>query len=272
MSNMLTEKLNRFKAFWKYFSAAEAINNILVVCIIVYIWNFISGAIDNPARYLPAPDIVIESSYDLIYKGLLPVYFGETMARLVAGSFIGLALGIPFGLVLGLNRTVADIFQPILNFFQAVSGIAIFPIVVIWWGNSEKTVLAIILYTAFFPVAFNVLSGVRTVPRRYVQAAQTLGASNWQIIKDVLIPGAMPHIATGSRLSIGFGWRAVIAGEMLAGRQGLGWMIFTGQDADRTHEIILGMAIIGITWIVLDRYLLRPFEADTIERWGLVQR
>ncbi|MGY9015709.1 MAG: ABC transporter permease, partial [Rhodospirillales bacterium] len=142
----------------------------------------------------------------------------------------------------------------------------------IWWGNSEKTVLAIILYTAFFPVAFNVLSGVRTVPRRYVQAAQTLGASNWQIIKDVLIPGAMPHIATGSRLSIGFGWRAVIAGEMLAGRQGLGWMIFTGQDADRTHEIILGMAIIGITWIVLDRYLLRPFEADTIERWGLVQR
>ncbi len=272
MSDVLSKKLNRFGAFWRHFSGAGAINNILVICIIVYIWNFISSTIDNPARYLPAPGTVIESSFELIYKGLLPVYFGETMARLVTGSFIGLALGIPFGLVLGLNRTVADIFQPILNFFQSVSGIAIFPIIVIWWGNSEKTVLAIILYTAFFPVAFNVLSGVRTVPRRYVQAAQTPGASNWQIIKDVLIPGAMPHIATGSRLSIGFGWRAVIAGEMLAGRQGMGWMIFTGQDADRTHEIILGMAVIGITWIVLDRYLLRPFEADTIERWGLVQR
>ena len=272
MTSNLTDKLNRFQAFWRHFSGAEAINNILVVCVILYVWNFVSGVIDNPARYLPAPDVVIFSSFDLFHKGLLPVYFGETMARLVTGSFIGLALGIPFGLALGLNKTVSDIFYPILNFFQSVSGIAIFPIIVIWWGNSEKTVLAIILYTAFFPVAFSVLSGVRTVPMRYVQAAQTLGASHWQIVKDVLIPGAMPHIATGSRLSIGFGWRAVIAGEMLAGRQGMGWMIFTGQDADRTHEVILGMVVIGLTWIVLDRYLLRPFEADTIERWGLVQR
>ena len=82
----------------------------------------------------------------------------------------------------------------------------------------------------------------------------------------------MPHIATGSRLSIGFAWRAVIAGEMLAGREGLGWMIFTAQDVDRTSEVILGMLLIGLSWIILDHYLLRPFEADTIGRWGLVQR
>ena len=89
-------------------------------------------------------------------------------------------------------------------------------------------------------------------------------------MKDVLFPGAMPHIATGSRLSIGFAWRAVIAGEMLAGRQGLGWMIFTGQDTDSTAEVILGMVMIGLTWIILDDYLLRPIEADTIERWGTI--
>ena len=264
--------LNRFLAFWRHFAAADAINLTLIIIGIFLVWMLISSTIDNPARYLPSPLVVALSSVDMIYKGLLPSYFGDTIMRLIVGSSIGLALGIPFGLALGLNKTVSDIFYPILNFFQSVSGIAIFPIIVIWWGNSEKTVLAIILYTAFFPVAFSVLSGVRTVPMRYVQAAQTLGASHWQIVKDVLIPGAMPHIATGSRLSIGFGWRAVIAGEMLAGRQGMGWMIFTGQDADRTHEVILGMVVIGLTWIVLDRYLLRPFEADTIERWGLVQR
>jgi NitT/TauT family transport system permease protein/taurine transport system permease protein len=130
----------------------------------------------------------------------------------------------------------------------------------------------VILYTSFFPIAYNVLSGVREIPIRYIQAVRTLGATRYQIIRDVLLPGAMPSIATGSRLSIGFAWRAVIAGEMLAGREGLGWMIFTGQDADRTSEVILGMVIIGITWIVLDHFLLRPLESDTIERWGLVQR
>ena len=146
----------------------------------------------------------------------------DRLARLIIGSVIGLAVGIPFGLLLGINRTVADMFYPIMNFFQSVSGIAIFPIVVIWWGNSEKTILVVILYTSFFPIAYSVLSGVREIPIRYIQAVRTLGASRYQVIRDVLLPGAMPSIATGSRLSIGFAWRAVIAGEMLAGREGLG--------------------------------------------------
>lgn len=250
----------------------DAMNLVILVIAVYIIWSVISALIDNPARYLPSPIAVAVSSVDMLYKGLLPSYFGDTLVRLIFGSTIGLLLGIPFGLLLGINRTVADMFHPIMNFFQSVSGIAIFPIIVVWWGNSDKTIFAVILYTAFFPIAFNVLSGVREIPIRYISAARTLGASRYQIIKDVLFPGAMPHIATGSRLSIGFAWRAVIAGEMLAGRQGLGWMIFTGQDADNTAEVILGMVMIGVTWIILDHYLLRPMEADTIERWELVQR
>ena len=250
----------------------DAMNLVILFVTVYIVWSLISGLIDNPARYLPSPIAVVLSSVDMLYKGLLPSYFSDTLVRLVVGSSIGLAAGIPFGLLLGLNKTVADMFHPMMNFFQSISGIAIFPIVVIWWGNSDTTVLVVILYTSFFPIAFNVLSGVREIPIRYVNAARTLGASRYQIMKDVLFPGAMPHIATGSRLSIGFAWRAVIAGEMLAGRQGLGWMIFTGQDADRTTEVILGMVMIGFTWIILDHYLLRPLEADTIERWGLVQR
>ena len=259
---------------WKLKKFLELDAMSLVILIIgVYIgWSLISQFIPNPARYLPSPIAVALSSVDMLYKGLLPSYFGDTMVRLVFGSVFGLAIGIPFGLALGINRTIADMFHPIMNFFQSVSGIAIFPILVVWWGNSEKTIFAVILYTSFFPIAFNVLSGVREVPIRYIQAVRTLGANRLQVVRDVLIPGAMPHIATGARLSIGFAWRAVIAGEMLAGREGLGWMIFTGQDADRTSEVILGMFMIGSTWILLDHFLLRPFERDTIERWGLVQR
>ncbi len=259
---------------WRFHKLMQinAMNLVLLGIGVYIVWSLTSSLIDRPDRYLPSPVAVALSSVDMLYKGLLPSYFSDTLRRLITGSAIGLALGIPFGLLLGINRTIADMFHPIMNFFQSVSGIAIFPIVVIWWGNSDTTIFAIILYTAFFPIAFNVLSGVREIPIRYIDAARTLGASRYQVIKDVLFPGAMPHIATGSRLGIGFAWRAVIAGEMLAGQQGLGWMMFTGQDADRTAEVILGMMLIGLTWIVLDHYLLRPMEADTIERWGLVQR
>ena len=264
--------LNRFLAFWRHFSGAGAINLAFVIFGILLVWTLISHAIENPARYLPSPLAVALSSFDMVYKGLLPSYFGDTISRLVVGSIFGLALGIPFGLILGINRTVADMFYPIMNFFQSISGIAIFPIIVVWFGNSDKTIFIVILYTSFFPIAFTVLSGVREIPMKYIHAARTLGANKFQIMRDVLLPGSLPHIATGSRLSIGFAWRAVIAGEMLAGREGLGWMIFTAQDVDRTSEVILGMLLIGLSWIILDHYLLRPFEADTIERWGLVQR
>lgn len=245
---------------------------VILMAAVLVAWAFISSTIERPDRYLPSPVDTILSSVDMIEKGVLISFYGDTLRRLIIGSLIGLAVGIPFGLLLGLNRTVSDMFYPIMNFFQSVSGIAIFPIIVIWFGNSDTTVMIVILYTSFFPIAFNVLSGVRSVPVRYIQAVRTLGGSRLQIVRDVLLPGAMPSVAIGARLSIGFAWRAVIAGEMLAGQAGLGNMIFAGQELDNTAQILLGMTMIGLTWIILDHFLLRPLEADTIERWGLVQR
>jgi len=107
------------------------INLTLVVICLIAVWAIISASIENPDRYLPSPMAVALSSVDMIVKGVLPSYFGDTLIRLVVGSVIGLAVGIPFGLLLGINRTVSDIFYPIMNFFQSVSGIAIFPIIVI---------------------------------------------------------------------------------------------------------------------------------------------
>lgn len=266
------ELLPRNRVQWRKFAIEGAGKLIILAIGVLVVWTLISSLIDRPDRYLPSPLATLNASVDLIYKGVLPSFYADTLTRLVVGSAIGIAVGIPFGLLLGLNRTVADMFYPIMNFFQSVSGIAIFPVIVIWFGNSDLTVLIVILYTSFFPIAFNVLTGVRSVPMRYIQAVRTLGASRFDIVKDVLLPGAMPSIAIGSRLSIGFAWRAVIAGEMLAGRPGLGNMIFAGQELDNTAQIILGMVLIGFTWIILDHFLLRPLEADTIERWGLVQR
>ena len=258
----------RARRFWRQGGVELA----LVLVFLLGAWATISGAIPRPDRYLPSPVSVLLSSVDLLWKGILPNYLGLTLWRLIVGSMIGIALGIPFGILVGLNRYVSEMFYPILNFFQSISGIALLPILMIWWGTTEKTVFGVIVYTCFFPIAFNVLTGVRSIPRLYINALRTLGASRYRIVRDVLLPGAMPSIATGARLSIGYAWRAVIAGEMLAGRRGLGWMIFSAQQADETARVVLGMVLIGMLWIVLDRFVLRPIESDTIQRWGLVQR
>ena len=258
----------RARRFWRQ----GGIELALVLLVILAAWAAISATIQRPDRYLPSPLSVALSSGDLLWKGILPNYLGQTLWRLITGSLIGIALGIPFGILVGMNRTVSDMFYPVLNFFQSISGIALLPIVMIWWGTTEKTVFAVIVYTCFFPIAFTVLAGVRSTPLIYVNALRTLGAGRLRIVRDVLVPGAMPSIATGTRLSIGYAWRAAIAGEMLAGRRGLGWMIFSAQQVDHTAQVILGMVLIGCLWILLDRYVLRPIESDTIQRWGLVQR
>jgi NitT/TauT family transport system permease protein/taurine transport system permease protein len=185
---------------------------------------------------------------------------------------VGIVLGVPIGLLLGFSRRLSAFFQPILKFFQGLSGIAWLPIIIVWFGFTENTITAAVNYTILFPVIFNTMIGVRTVPRIYSSAVRTLGGSQWTIVRDVLVPGALPNIVTGIRLGIAYGWRALIAAEMLIGANGLGYMIFSAQRQGETQHIIGGMLIIGALWLLLDQLFLRPFEQATVQRWGLVRR
>ena len=138
--------------------------------------------------------------------------------------------------------------------------------------DGSSSIIAAINYTVIFPVAFNTLVGVRTVPRIFRNAVLTLGGGRWRIIRDVLVPGALPNIVTGVRLGIAYGWRALIAAEIVVGANGLGFMIFDAQALGITSRIVLGMIVIGTLWLIIDQLLLRPIEQATIQRWGLVRR
>ena len=235
-------------------------------------WSIAAATLPVPAYYLPPPTAVIAAFTDLVTKGILPVFVGESLRRLVTAALIAVAVGVPLGLLLGMSRRVADFMYPVLNFFQSVSGIAWLPLMLVWFGFGERTIIVAVNYTVLFPVIFNALLGVRSVPRIYIHALRTLGASRWRIVSDVLVPGALPNIATGVRLGLAYGWRALIAAEMLVGANGLGFMIFSAQNFHLTARIMLGMALIGALWLLLDYFVLRPLEEATIARWGLVQR
>jgi taurine transport system permease protein len=235
-------------------------------------WSVAAATLPVPAYFLPPPLAVLTSGVELITKGILPTYVAESVRRILVAAGLALLVGVPAGLVLGLSRRVADLVYPLLNFFQSVSGIAWLPLMLVWFGFGERTILIAVNYTVLFPVIFNAMLGVRSVPRLYINALRTLGGSRWRILRDVLLPGALPSIATGMRLGVAYGWRALIAAEMLVGANGLGFMIFNAQNFHLTARIMLGMAIIGLLWVLLDYFVLRPLEEATIARWGLVQR
>ena len=235
-------------------------------------WSLAAATLPLPDYYLPPPSAVLAALVDLTAKGILPTYVFESLRRILLATLIGLVVGVPVGLLLGMSRRVTEFFYPLLNFFQSVSGIAWLPLMLVWFGFGERTILIAVNYTVLFPVIFNALLGVRSVPRIYGDGLRTLGASRWRIVRDVMLPGALPSIATGLRLGLAYSWRALIAAEMLVGAHGLGSMIFTAQAFHLTARIMLGMAVIGLLWLVLDYFVLRPLEEGTIGRWGLVQR
>ncbi len=235
-------------------------------------WSLAAATLPVPAYVLPPPGSVLSAGADLVTKGILPTYVFESLRRMVIAALIAFAIAVPVGLTLGMSRRLAEFAYPILNFFQSVSGIAWLPLMLVWFGFGERTILVAVNYTVVFPVALNALLGVRSVPRIYVSGLRTLGASRWRITRDVILPGALPSIATGMRLGLAYGWRALIAAEMLVGAHGLGFMIFSAQNFHLTARIMLGMAVIGVLWLVLDYFVLRPLEQATIERWGLIQR
>ena len=162
--------------------------------------------------------------------------------------------------------------EPTLRFFNAVSGIAWLPLMISWFAFTEKTILSVIIYTMIFPVVFNTMVGVRTVSPVLRDAMRSMGASWPRIIKDVYVPGSFPSVMTGLRLGIGFGWRALIAGEFVVGGGGLGFYIFDARTSGVIERVMLGMIVLGVLWLMIDRLILRPVEEHTSQKWGMVRQ
>ena len=114
--------------------------------------------------------------------------------------------------------------------------------------------------------------GVRTVPQVFRSAVLTMGGSWPRIVFDVIIPGAAPSVIGGIRLGFAYGWRALIASEMILSVGGVGFMIFQARASNLTDRLLAGMLIIGVLWALMDYFFLQPLEEGTIRRWGLVQR
>ena len=222
------------------------------------------------AATLPAVQDVAGAMWDLAVKGELATHVLASLWRLLLGALLGVATGVIGGFIVGLNRPISEFLSPLIVFFNAISGIVWLPLVIGWLGIGTALAVFLIWNTVFFIVFQNTVLGVQLVPQVYEQSVQALGGGRWETIRTVILPGALPYILTGLRSGLGFGWRALIAAELVGATTGLGQMIFGASEVHRSDIIIGGCLIIGTIAIAMDRWLLLPIERRTIERWGLV--
>jgi len=253
----------------------EYINRILWAIfpfsVVLLIWQAISSLKIYPHYLLPSPALVLE---DFIAKAIttkvLLLHLKESLIRLSLGYAAGITGGLALGALMGLNKYVARFFEPLIVFTHAIPGLTWVPLAIMWLGIGYETVTFIIFMIVFWPVLFGTLTGVRTMSIKYSNVALMYGAKKWQVIRHVLLPGAMPSIMNGIRMGLGFGWRGLIGAEMIAASSGLGWMIVDARSWLNTQTVILGALIIGASWIAVERLLLKRLEAITIEKWGMI--
>jgi NitT/TauT family transport system permease protein/taurine transport system permease protein len=237
---------------------------------LIALWWFIAWLQIFPAVFLPGPAEVVQTGWDLTYKGILGEYLADSLARLAVGAAAGMAIAIPLGVFIGLNRKAHEFSWPILLFFQAIGDIAWLPILLVWFGFGLTTMTFVIVYTVLFPVVLNTVLGIRSVKPELRRAAQSLGASQARILFEVTLPGALPNIITGLRNGLGYGWRALIAAEIIVGTSGIGFLMFDARRSGSVEEIVVGMIVLGVLWYIVDSWLLAPIERATGQRWGLV--
>lgn len=244
---------------------------VFPLALIVLVWGAVAALDFYPDYLFPSPLKVAAKGWEMTLSGDIFRHSAASMFRLGLGFALGFGLALPLGILVGVNRTASALFTPPTVFFQAIPGLAWVPLAILWLGIGHKAVTFIIFNSVFFPILFNTILGIRSIPENMVNAALCLGASPWVLVKEVYVPGALPSIVAGVRLGSGYGWRALIGGEMIATSTGLGFMIFDARQFLGTDVVILGMVVIGILWLVTDSVILRPLERRTVLRWGTVR-
>lgn len=218
--------------------------------------------------FLPSPVETIIGAKEIILNGTLIKYILISSQRVLAGWGLGMLISIPLGLFIGRIGILRRIFEPFIDFLRFIPAIGFLTLFLMWFGAGEKSKVVLIMYATVFTLLINTISGVLSVDIARIQAARSLGASELQIIYSVLIPSAVPYIFTGIRLALGGAFTSIVAAEMLAAKEGIGFMIYTSRLYFRTDWIFVGLLTLGLMGYISDR-LIRLFGKVILQRYGI---
>lgn len=173
-----------------------------------------------------------------------------SIRRVAIAFLLATALGVPLGLFLGWSRTFREYVFPIFELLRPIPILAWVPLAILMFSGSETPVIFLTFLASFFATALNTMLGVESIDESYTRAAACLGASRWQVFKEVIVPGSLPFVFTGLQISVGVAWFSLVAGEMVSGQYGLGYVINTSYTMVRYPTIIIGMVTLGVVGYV----------------------
>ncbi len=257
----MTKSENKTAKYNLKSSRASSLNDskpgFIPIIVLLILWEIAARCDFVSKGLLPPFTEVLSQFYELIKNGILFENLAKSIIRVLAGFSMGALLGILTGTVMGWNKYIDKLFNPLITVFYPVPALGWLPILILYIGIGEALPIAIIFICSFFPVCYNTVCGIKNVDKNYIFAAKTMGASNIRILKTIVFPLALPTIFTGLRLEAGMAWRVIIAAEMVAIPTGIGALMMRAESLIRMDIIIVCLLVLSVMTFIFERFFIR---------------
>jgi NitT/TauT family transport system permease protein len=248
-------------------SPARILLPLVSMAAVLLAWSIGSATGVLPAVAIPAPGAVLQCFQEELLSGRLARDTVASLFRVSAGLSLAAALAVPTGLALGHCLPLRQALLPAVNFLRSLSPLAWIPFAILWFGIGDASAIFLIFLAAFCPLAISVAAAVASVPTVYFRLGREYGWTGPALLLRVTLPAIVPPLITALRVAAGIAWVVVVAAEMIAGRDGLGFLIWDARNGLRTDLLVCGMIVIGFIGVTLDRALLQLSHIPSV-RWG----
>ncbi|GHT18940.1 ABC transporter permease [Planctomycetales bacterium] len=229
--------------------------SLTVALITIWEWSSWSGWV--PPYMLPAPHEVVVTGYETLKDGSLLKNIFASLSRVFIGFIFAVGTGVALGILVAVSDNVRIFTQLPLQILRPIAPIAWIPIMILLFGIGEVSKTAIIFIGAFFPIFANTVSAITQIDPRYFEVSKIFEVPRTKLVWKLIIPAALPQVASGLRISLGCAWLCVVAAEMIAAKSGLGYMLDDGRALAQPDKVILAMIVIGIIGKYMDDILWR---------------
>ncbi|MBY0215483.1 ABC transporter permease [Paenibacillus illinoisensis] len=224
----------------------------IIPAMTIVLWQLAGNMGWVSATFLPTPLSIARAFIDLLVSGELIHHMGVSMGRAGIGFLIGGVLGLIFGILTGLFRTVEYVLDPSVQVLRLVPHLAIAPLIILWFGFGEVSKIAIIMTGSFFPLYINTFMGIRNVDNKLFEVARVLGFSSYQKLRRLILPAALPGILLGLRLSLAVAWIGLVVAELIGSQSGIGFLINEAKQNSNTEIVFVGIIIFAIVGKLID--------------------
>jgi len=237
---------------------------------VLALWELLSRTALIDPRFWPPPSSLFDTLWEQAKSGALWTNVRISMTRVFVGFLIAAVPGVMLGLAMGLYWPLRVFLMPVATALYAIPKLAVLPLTIIVFGVTEQAKLAIVVVSIFFLIVLNTMAGVQAIDPVYLDVARNMGANRWRMFTSVALPGALPAIMTGFRLSLGFALLVIVGAEFLDGNKrepnGIGWYIIRSWQLFQIDDLFVGLLVVGLLAWILNAVL------DLVERQVLPWR